>query len=303
VPVSVERTASTSPTWASEITKVGAGQTAGDQTAQEGKPAGAVLAGEDVEPQHLTVTLGVDTDRDHDSDVDDAAALADLLGHGVERHVGVGTAVEGPTPERRHLDVKVRGHPGHLGLRQMLDAQGLHQSLDPAGRHAAHITLGHHRHQGPFGPPARLEQPARVVAALPHLGDGQIDRAHPGVKLTGPVAVAAVGPLRGDLTEAGVAQHIHLGGHQPLGERAHHLTQQIAALRLELLAQPIQRVHVVRDHRVLLSGSSLRDFLRLTRWSSRQADPHPIRAGPYTTSWDSKQFLPGARSAGSPSSG
>jgi hypothetical protein len=39
----------------------------------------------------------------------------------------------------------------------------------------------------------------------------------------------------------------------------------------------------------------LRDFLRLARWSSRQADPRPVKAGPYTTKWDSNDGPPRER--------
>jgi hypothetical protein len=53
-----------------------------------------------------------------------------------------------------------------------------------------------------------------------------------------------------DLAVAGVAQHLDLGGHQPLGERADHLPQQITAIIVEVLAQPLERVHLVGDHRV-----------------------------------------------------
>jgi hypothetical protein len=42
----------------------------------------------------------------------------------------------------------------------------------------------------------RLEQPARGVAALAQLRDRQIDRTHSGVELAGPMAAAAVRPLR-----------------------------------------------------------------------------------------------------------
>jgi hypothetical protein len=96
-----------------------AGQAPGDQTTQEREPAGAVFAGDDVEAQHLAMALGVHAHGDHHGNVDDAATLTDLLGHGVERHIGVGAAIEGPVPERRHLAVDLAGHPGHLGLRQV----------------------------------------------------------------------------------------------------------------------------------------------------------------------------------------
>ena len=56
------------------------------------------------------MTLDVDPDGDHDGHVDDAALLAHLLGHGVQRHLGGGPAVEGPGPEGGHLGVELLGH-------------------------------------------------------------------------------------------------------------------------------------------------------------------------------------------------
>ena len=57
-PVStVDASASTQPAWASEITSGRAGQAAGDQPAQEGEPAGAVLGGDDVEAEDLAVAV------------------------------------------------------------------------------------------------------------------------------------------------------------------------------------------------------------------------------------------------------
>jgi hypothetical protein len=203
------------------------------------------------------MTFGVDPDGDHHGHVDDAALLADLLGHGVERHVGVGATIERSSPESGHLDVELLGHPGDLRLGERLDAEGVHQALDPAGRDAAHVALGHDGDEGPLGPPAGLQQPARVVGAFAQLGDGQIDRPHPGVQGAGSIAVAAVRTLRCHLAVAGVAQHVHLRGHQPLSEAADHLPQQIAALGVEVLAQPLERVHVGEDHRVVSSRNVL----------------------------------------------
>ena len=235
----------------------GAGQAARHQAAQERQPAGAVLGGDDVDAEHLPVTFGVDSDGDHDGDVDDAAVLAHLLGHGVEAHVGVGPAVEGSGPEGAHLGVELFGHAGHLGLRQRLDAQRVHQALHAPGGHAPHVALGHHGHESSFGPPARLEEPARVVAALSQSGNGQVDRSYPGVEGAGSVAVAAVGALGADLAVTGVAQHFDLGGHEPLGEAADHLAQQIVVFGLKVLAQPLERVHVCGDHRVVFLSDRL----------------------------------------------
>jgi hypothetical protein len=152
-------------------------QTAGDQTPQEGKPTGAVFAGDDVEAQDLAMALGVHAHGDHHGDIDDAAVLTDLLGHGVERHRGVGAAIEGPTPERRHLAVELAGHPGHLGLRQRLDAQGLHQTLDAPRADTPHVALGHHRHQR-----ARLAGAVRAASpgsSCPPAAWGSTDRPNP----------------------------------------------------------------------------------------------------------------------------
>ena len=91
-----------------------------------------------------------------------------------------------------------------------------------------------------------------------------------------PVAVAIVHPLRAHLTPARAGQHVDLGGHQPLGELAHHLPQQIVLVAVELLAQPVQRVHRVVDHRVLPLARLGKDCKRLTRWSSRPRDLRPL---------------------------
>ena len=61
-----------------------AGQAASDQGTQEREPAGAVLGRGDVDAEDLAVSVAVDADRDQRVDIDDSAALADLLGQGVD---------------------------------------------------------------------------------------------------------------------------------------------------------------------------------------------------------------------------
>jgi hypothetical protein len=63
-----------------------AAEPAGDEAAQERQPAGAVLAGDHIQSEDLAVSVAVHADRDHDSDVDDPPALANLLGEGVHPH-------------------------------------------------------------------------------------------------------------------------------------------------------------------------------------------------------------------------
>jgi hypothetical protein len=71
-----------------------AGQAAGDQGAQEGQPAGAVLDGGYIQAEDLAQAVGIDADGDQGVHVDDAATLADLPGQGVDPDEGVGAGVQ-----------------------------------------------------------------------------------------------------------------------------------------------------------------------------------------------------------------
>jgi hypothetical protein len=82
---------------------------------------------------------------------------------------------------------------------------------------------------------------------------------------------------------AGVTRHVDLGRHQPHGERSHHLPRQIAAVRLEVLAQPLQRVHVAGDHRVDFLSDRLCGFLEDDAVVVASGGPSSYRPGPYTT--------------------
>jgi hypothetical protein len=217
-----------------------AGESPGDQPAQERGPPGAVLGGDHVEAQHLAVPTGVDADRDNAGHVHDPALLADPLGERVEEHVGVGPGVQRPVPERVHLLVQAGGESGHLGAGDALDAHGLDHVVHPAGRDALDVALGDNRREGPLGSPAGLDEPVGEVAAGSQLGDGQADRAGPGVEVPVPVAVAHVDPFRADPAVAGAAQGVRLGRHQRVRERLDHPSQQVAAaVGLEVLADRI----------------------------------------------------------------
>lgn len=86
------------------------GEAPGDEPAEEGEPTGAVFGGDDIEAEDFAVTVVVDPDRDDHGDVDDPAALADLLGQGVHPHIGVGPRVEGPVPELGDHLIELGGH-------------------------------------------------------------------------------------------------------------------------------------------------------------------------------------------------
>ena len=124
----------------------------------------------------------------------------------------------------------------------------LDQVVDRARRDALDVGLLDHRRQRLLGHAPRLQE-AREVAALPELGDAQLDR--PGPRLPVPVAVAvALGqPIRALLAIAGAGQPPHLQLHQPLGGKADHLAQQIGVGAL--LHKRAQGHHVV-GHRWFL---------------------------------------------------
>jgi len=222
----------------------------GHQAPQERRPAGAVLDGDHVDAEHLPVAGGVDAGGAHHGHVLDPAVLPHPLDQGVDPHVGVGAGVEGPVAEGLDHGVEGLGHLADLGLRQRLDAQGPGHVLHPAGGDSLQVALGHHRHQGPLGSAPGLEQPIREVAAGAQLGDVEVDGAGPGVEGPGPVAVAPVGSILAALAPARAAQGVGLGGHELFGEGLHHLSDQVvAALVVEVFAQPGQGVHLVGDHR------------------------------------------------------
>ncbi len=91
-----------------------AGQAAGHQRAQEPRPGGRGLGGDDVEPDDLSTALDVDRGSDHRGDVDDTAAFAHLLRQRVDPHVAVGARLERALPELGHLVIQRGGQPGHL---------------------------------------------------------------------------------------------------------------------------------------------------------------------------------------------
>jgi hypothetical protein len=133
-----------------------AAESAGDQAAQELRPEGAVLARPDVQPQHLTLAGGPHAHRDDHRHGHDAAVVADLHEGGVEPHVRV-RPLQPATTEARHLAVEFGAQARDLALADALQPQRPHQLVHPPGRDPLHVRFTHHRHQGPLGPPARLQ--------------------------------------------------------------------------------------------------------------------------------------------------
>src|ERR1019366_4516077 len=75
--------------------------------------------------------------------------------------------------------------------------------------------------------PAALQQPLRVIPALPQLRDRHLDRPGPGLPVPPPVPVTGVHPVGADLPIRCPAQLLDFGVHYPLREPLDHLAQKI----------------------------------------------------------------------------
>ena len=138
--------------------------------------------------------VGVAGSSDQHRGVADPPALTDLHRQRIDPHKQIRAGVQGPAAPGRHQFVQLAADPRHLRLGDPLQAHRAGQVIDPPGRPPFHITLHHHRGQRPLGPPARLQQ-RREVAALPQLGDRQLNRPDPGVPVPWPIPIAVGHPL------------------------------------------------------------------------------------------------------------
>ncbi len=235
---------------------------------------------------------GVDADRDQRMHVDDATTLADFLRQCVDPDKRVRSGVQGPVAEGGDLLVQVLGHRTDLGLRQLCHPEGLGELLHSAGGDAEEAGGGDHRDQCLFGPAALLEEPVREVAALPQLGNGELDGPGPRVPLARAIAVAVVAPLVADLPVFGVAEGVGLGGHEGVSERFDHRAQQIGTRRGEiLLGEGVQGQTVGCGHRADLLRASTPRRSAGGRSHIRALTPTPGQTpgsggNPYTTSKD-----------------
>ena len=137
------------------------GQPPGHQAAQKRRPARPVLGGDEVETEDLSVAVGVHPGGHDDRHVHDPAALAHLLGEGVEPDVGVGTGVEGTVAEGGHLLVEGLGELGDLGLGDPVDAHGLARCRRPGGSRPLRRSTGRPPRRGPARPGAAARAASR----------------------------------------------------------------------------------------------------------------------------------------------
>jgi hypothetical protein len=221
-----------------------AGEPAALELAQELDPEGLGLRRTHRHAEHLAAAVGVDRDGDGHSDRDDPAGLAHLQVGRVNPEIGPIT-FEGTLEEGQDPLVDLSAQAADLALGDAGHAERLDQLIDAAGRDAVHVGLLDHRREGLLSHPARLQE-AWEVAALPELGDAQLDR--PGARLPNAIAVAVAlrQPLRRALAIAGAGQALYLEFHQAFGGEADHLAQEIG---VGALLQQLAKGDAVVGHR------------------------------------------------------
>ena len=229
-----------------------AGEAAGDEAPQEGRPARSVLGAEDVDAEDLPVAVRVHAGGDDGRHADRPGLPRGPCGTGRRaRRRCRGPASRGRLRNSATLASRFLASSETWDLDMPSMPMELHEVVDPSGGDAFDVGLADHRDEGLLGTPAGLEERGQV-AALAQLWDVEADRAGPGVPAPFAVAVAAVHAIVGPLAVAGVAEHVDVGVHEQLSCHLHHLSEQVASsIGLQVLAQQLGRAHGVVDvHRI-----------------------------------------------------
>jgi hypothetical protein len=206
------------------------------QALQDLPPQDHVFAEADIQTQDLAHAVGAHPVGNDDGHALHAMVLAHVLVAGIDPYVGV-LRIEPPGAEGGDLRIEASRHAADFALADPGDAQALHQGFYLPRRDALYVGFGHHADQGLLAPLARF-QPGGEVAALPQLGEGQLQRAHPRVPGPRAVAVALRRPLVGPLVALRPDLGADLRLHQLLHQPAHALLEKVG-LRVLALAQHI----------------------------------------------------------------
>jgi hypothetical protein len=161
--------------------QLGAAQAALDQALQERGPEDLCLRRPDMQAHDLAFALGVHRHGDYHRHRPDLAALALLEVGGIQPKIRP-VADERALEEGVHPVVDVLAQLAHRALADAAQPHRLHQVVDAPGRHAADPGLLDHGHQGLLRRLARLKE-RREVAALPQLGDPQLQAAQAGARV------------------------------------------------------------------------------------------------------------------------
>jgi hypothetical protein len=217
-----------------------AGQAALDQAAQEGRPERLGLRGADVDTDDLPPAGLVHAVGDDQRLAPDAATVADLLDLGVQPQIDI-VALQRALAERLDLLIEQRADPADLALGDP-QPKRLDELVDAPRRDAAHIGLLHDCHQRLLRTPARLQE-RRKVAALPQLGDLQLNLPGPRVPPPRAIAVSPRRAILAALTEPGSDQLGDLALHQLLTEPHQRLADHVRVPILQDAANDLLKRH------------------------------------------------------------
>jgi len=204
-----------------------AGQAAGPERAQEGRPEGAVLAVTDRQAEDLAIAAPGHPGGDDDGLGHHSRPVMGLDVRRVEEDVREGRVAEGPVAELGHDRVELGADPADLALADPgIDAQGGDEVVDLARADPVDVGLHDDRPQSPVDPPARLEQ-GRKERPGPELGDAQLDVA--GLRAQEPTAAAvAVGrPAVGPLIACGAYRLVGLELDELLEDEGHRVAHDV----------------------------------------------------------------------------
>jgi hypothetical protein len=187
-------------------------QAAPRQTFEKARPERLGFRGADVQSDDLAPAVGVGGDSNYRGDRNDVATLALPQVGGVEPKI---RPLAGKRAVEEGVDalVDLFAQLGDLRLADARKPHRLHQIVDPPGRHAADPGLLDNRDQGLLRALACFQE-RRKVAALPQLGDAQLQRPEAGIEHAVPVAVAPGGALAAALVAPGADQPLDVGLHQ-----------------------------------------------------------------------------------------
>ena len=275
-PTSIEAIARLRPSCASEITSCTPDRpraTRPRRNAVQPAPSSVVITSTPRISRCPSALTPVAIDRD---DVDDPAALTDLLGQRVHPHIRVGPGVEGPVPERGHHLVELWRARDTCDFEIASIPIDLHEVVHPPGRDALDVTLGDHRDQRLLRPPARLQQPLPGSSCRDAASGSPARSCRPACPTRGADTRCGCSPAPASAPHSRHCTPSTLRRHQLLGERRQHRPHQIrVAPPPRCLRSHSSGSIMFGTATVFLLTSSLGRFMRLTRWPSRQGDLTP----------------------------
>lgn len=142
--------------------------------------------------------------------------------------------------------VKILGHFGHLGCRQVGDPQAGDQVVHPAGGHAFEVAGGNDGGQYPLGAAAAFQQSVGKERTGAELGNDDIDDVDTGIEVAVTVTVASVGARLGDGGLVHAEDLVGLGGQDLVDEALQHLTHQVRVSLGQQFVEIGRRVDMMR---------------------------------------------------------